>query len=206
MVLKAGRLPGRQGEGECTCTTHSGLNGQEREWLAAVCAGVCCCKVAWRPSFTGRTCGANFAAGRRTFPFARSPLGLDQILAVQLCSCEQKSLCATKMHSTLRIWHAQWSMGDHALSKRVWSVKNRKTGLCAGDAWNGPMCSHRGMTRASKSGQAGGEGSGRGTPDPAPCSKLRPHGAPPVERFAPTHREGLKTFPLSHRDRGLSRW
>ena len=65
------------------------------------------------------------------------------------------------------------------------------------------MCSHRGMTRASKSGQAGGEGSGRGTPDPAPCSKLRPHGAPPVERFAPTHREGLKTFPLSHRDRGL---
>ena len=94
VLHKRGREHGRQGEGECTCTTHSGLKGQEREWLAAVCAGVCCCKVAGRPSFTGRTCGANFAAGRRTFPFARSPLGLDQILAVQLCSCEQKRACA----------------------------------------------------------------------------------------------------------------
>ena len=36
---------------------------------------------------------------------------------------------------------------------------------------------------------------------------LRPHEAQPVElsveRFAPTHREGLKAFPLSHRDRDL---
>ena len=46
-------------------------------------------------------------------------------------------------------------------------------------------------------GGGGREGSGRSTPDPVRCPKLRPRGAPSTERCGPAQGEGGQTFPLT---------